>query len=89
MTYLPDLAKEMLENGQISQQEYDEGYPTYGSGYLTFTFGLDETMDEIVQGLVDIYRQEHELYGNNYFYIEYAGIQYNGNQQGHKFILYR
>ena len=62
--------------------------PTGGLGYLTYTFDLNRSMESITDGLVDIYRSEHER-GNNYFYIEYAGIQYNGNQQGHKFILYR
>ena len=68
-------------------------------GYFTFTFRLDETMEEIEQGLVDLYRQEHELYGNNYFYIEYAGVMhdgetykgvtYIGSRPGHWFFLYR
>ncbi len=89
MTYLPDLAEEMLESGQITQQEYEEGYPTYGSGYLTFNFELNETPDEIVQGLVDIYRQEHNMFENDYFYIEYLGKQDIFGTQKHVFKLYR
>ena len=88
MTYLPDLAEEMLESGQITQQEYEEGYPTYGSGYFTFNFELTRSMDSIVDGLVELYQGEHRD-GENYFYIEYLGKQDIFGTQKHVFKLYR
>ncbi len=64
--------------------------PTGGMGYFTFNFELNETMDEITQGLVELYQAEQKIHPSvQYFYIEYAGIQQTGNQQKHVFILYR
>ena len=99
MIYMPEYAQELIQKGELTQEEYDKWGPSGGMGYFTFTFRLDETMEEIEQGLVDLYRQEHELYGNDYFYIEYAGVMhdgetykgvtYIGSRPGHWFFLYR
>lgn len=88
MTYIQDL---MTEEEKVNN-------PTGGLGYFTYTFGLDETMEEIEQGLVELYQVEHK-YGCEYFYIEYAGLMHNGDtykgvtyvgsQPGHWFFLYR
>ena len=86
---MPEYAQELIQKGELTQEEYDKWGPSGGMGYFTFNFDLTRTMESIEDGIVSLYRQEHDLYGNNYFYIEYAGIQQTGSQQKHVFILYR
>ena len=86
---MPEYAQELIQKGELTQEEYDKWGPSGGMGYFTFNFGLDETMESIEDGLVELYRGEQQDYGCKYFYIEYAGIQQTGSQKNHVFILYR
>ena len=62
----------------------DNGAAT-GMGWFTFSFSAYDSMDKMSTDLTAVMQQEHDLYGNTWFDIEYLGE----NNGGHTFKLYR
>lgn len=62
----------------------DNGAAT-GMGWFTFSFSVYDSMDKMSADLTAVMQQEHDLYGNTWFDIEYLGE----NNGWHTFKLYR
>lgn len=62
----------------------DNGAAT-GMGWFTFSFSVYDSMDKMSADLTEVMQQEHDLYGNTWFDIEYLGE----NNGWHTFKLYR
>lgn len=62
----------------------DNGAAT-GMGWFTFSFSVYDSMDKMSADLTAVMQQEHDLYGNTWFDIEYLGE----NSGYHTFKCYR
>lgn len=85
--YIPDDLDRMLAEGTITQENYNDCYPTDGAGYLEFYVATDLNEARDVSGTVKFNREDdiaaniagmYSSLPQQYFYIEYR-IPRNGD----------
>lgn len=96
--YIPDDLDRMLAEGTITQEDYNDCYPTDGAGYLEFYVAADLNEARDVSGTVK-FNSEDDIAANiagmysslpqQYFYIEYHGTVMYGDKECHVFYCYR
>jgi len=96
--YIPDDLSQMLENGEISQEDYDACYPADGAGYLEYYVATDMNEARDISGTVQ-FSSESDIAANiagmyaalpqQYFYIEYHGTVMYGDRECYVFYCYR
>lgn len=96
--YIPDDLSQMLENGEISQEDYDACYPTDGAGYLEYYVATDMNEARDISGTIQ-FSSESDIAANiagmyaalpqQYFYIEYHGTVMYGDRECYVFYCYR
>lgn len=96
--YIPDDLDRMLSEGTLSQEDYNDCYPTDGAGYLEFYVAADLNEARDVSGTVkfdsedDIAANIAGIYASlpqQYFYIEYHGTVMYGGRECYVFYCYR
>lgn len=96
--YILDDLDRMLAEGTITQEDYNDCYPTDGAGYLEFYVATDLNEARDVSGTVkfnsedDIAANIAGMYGSlpqQYFYIEYHGTVMYGDKECYVFYCYR
>ena len=96
--YIPDDLDRMLAEGTITQEDYNDCYPTDGAGYLEFYVATDlneardvsgtvkfNSEDDIAANIAGMYSSLPQLY----FYIEYHGTVMYGDKECYVFYCYR
>lgn len=96
--YIPDDLDRMLAEGTITQEDYNDCYPTDGAGYLEFYVATDLNEARDVSGTVK-FNSEDDIAANiagmysslpqQYFYIEYHGTVMYGDKECYVFYCYR
>lgn len=96
--YIPDDLDRMLAEGTITQENYNDCYPTDGAGYLEFYVATDLNEARDVSGTVK-FNSEDDIAANiagmysslpqQYFYIEYHGTVMYGDKECYVFYCYR
>lgn len=96
--YIPDDLDRMLAEGTITQEDYNDCYPTDGAGYLEFYVATDLNEARDVSGTVK-FNSEDDIAANiagmysslpqQYFYIEYHGTMMYGDKECYVFYCYR
>lgn len=96
--YIPDDLDRMLAEGTITQEDYNNCYPTDGAGYLEFYVATDLNEARDVSGTVK-FNSEDDIAANiagmysslpqQYFYIEYHGTVMYGDKECYVFYCYR
>lgn len=96
--YIPDDLDRMLSEGTITQEDYNDCYPTDGAGYLEFYVATDLNEARDVSGTVK-FNSEDDIAANiagmysslpqQYFYIEYHGTVMYGDKECYVFYCYR
>ena len=96
--YIPDDLDRMLAEGTITQEAYNDCYPTDGAGYLEFYVATDLNEARDVSGTVK-FNSEDDIAANiagmysslpqQYFYIEYHGTVMYGDKECYVFYCYR
>ena len=96
--YIPDDLDRMLAEGTITQEDYNDCYPTDGAGYLEFYVATDLNDARDVSGTVK-FNSEDDIAANiagmysslpqQYFYIEYHGTVMYGDKECYVFYCYR
>lgn len=96
--YIPDDLDRMLAEGTITQEDYNDCYPTDGAGYLEFYVATDLNEVRDVSGTVK-FNSEDDIAANiagmysslpqQYFYIEYHGTMMYGDKECYVFYCYR
>lgn len=96
--YIPDELDRMLAEGTITQEDYNDCYPTDGAGYLEFYVATDLKEARDVSGTVK-FNSEDDIAANiagmynslpqQYFYIEYHGTVMYGDKECYVFYCYR
>lgn len=96
--YIPDDLDRMLAEGTITQEDYNDCYPTDGAGYLEFYVAMDLNEARDVSGTVK-FNSEDDIAANiagmysslpqQYFYIEYHGTVMYGDKECYVFYCYR
>ena len=96
--YIPDDLDRMLAEGTITQEDYNDCYPTDGAGYLEFYVATDLNEERDVSGTVK-FNSEDDIAANiagmysslpqQYFYIEYHGTVMYGDKECYVFYCYR
>ena len=96
--YIPDDLDRMLAEGTITQEDYNDCYPTDGAGYLEFYVATDLNEARDVSGTVK-FNSEDDIAANiagmysslpqQYFYIEYHGPMMYGDQECYVVYCYR
>ncbi len=96
--YIPDDLDWMLAEGTITQEDYNDCYPTDGAGYLEFYVATDLNEARDVSGTVK-FNSEDDIAANiagmysslpqQYFYIEYHGTVMYGDKECYVFYCYR
>ena len=97
MILLPENLDEMLANGKITQEEYDEYYPYDGCGYYSVFIETDlnqaktisgralRSEEEIAEHIADMLVLETEPY----VYVDYNGIYTLNGTDFYEFRCYR
>lgn len=88
--YIPDDLDRMLAEGTITQEDYNDCYPTDGAGYLEFYVATDLNEARDVSGTVK-FNSEDDIAANiagmysslpqQYFYMEYHGTVMYGDKE--------
>lgn len=96
--YIPDDLDRMLAEGTITQEDYNDCYPTDGAGYLEFYVATDLNEARDVSGTVK-FNSEDDIAANiagmysslpqQYFYMEYHGTVMYGDKECYVFYCYR
>ncbi len=96
--YIPDDLDRMLAEGTITQEDYNDCYPTDGAEYLEFYVATDLNEARDVSGTVK-FNSEDDIAANiagmyssfpqQYFYIEYHGTVMYGDKECYVFYCYR
>lgn len=96
--YIPDDLDRMLAEGTITQEDYNDCYPTDGAGYLEFYVAMDLNEARDVSGTVK-FNSEDDIAANiaemssslpqQYFYIGYHGMVMYGDKECYVFYCYR
>ena len=96
--YISDDLDRMLAEGTITQEDYNDCYPTDGAGYLEFYVATDLNEARDVSGTVK-FNSEDDIAANiagmysslpqQYFYIEYHGTVMYGDKECYVFYCYR
>lgn len=96
--YIPDDLDRMPAEGTITQEDYNDCYPTDGAGYLEFYVATDLNEARDVSGTVK-FNSEDDIAANiagmysslpqQYFYIEYHGTVMYGDKECYVFYCYR
>lgn len=96
--YIPDDLDRMLAEGTITQEDYNDCYPTDGAGYLEFYVATDLNEARDVSGTVK-FNSEDDIAANiagmysslpqQYFYIEYHGTMMYKDKECYVFYCYR
>ena len=96
--YIPDDLDRMLAEGTITQEDYNDCYPTDGAGYLEFNVATDLNEARDVSSTVK-FNSEDDIAANiagmysslpqQYFYIEYHGTVMYGDKECYVFYCYR
>ena len=96
--YIPDDLDRMLAEGTITQEDYNDWYPTDGAGYLEFYVATDLKEARDVSG-TGKFNSEDDIAANiagmysslpqQYFYIEYHGTVMYGDKECYVFYCYR
>lgn len=96
--YIPDDLDRMLAEGTITQEDYNDCYPTDGAGYLEFYVATDLNEARDVSGTVKFNSEDdiaaniagmYSLLPQQYFYIEYHGTMMYGDKECYVFYCYR
>lgn len=95
--YIPDNLSQMLAEGSITQEEYNEYYPTDGTGWFEYSVDTNlannyiygqllDTEKKIAEDITGQYMVETNM---TYFYIEYNRTEMYGSKQIYVFRCYR
>lgn len=94
---IPEDLDNMLANGEITQEEYDEYYPYDGAGYYSVFVETDLNQAATtsgrklgsVDGIASYIAEMLSLETGPYFYIEYAGVHSINGTDFYEFRCYR
>ena len=94
---LPEDLDNMLVNGEITKEEYDEYYPYDGAGYYSVFVETDLNQAATtsgrklgsVDGIASYIAEMLSLETGPYFYIEYAGVHSINGTDFYEFRCYR
>ena len=94
---IPEDLDNMLANGEITKEEYDEYYPYDGAGYYSVFVETDLNQAATtsgrklgsVDGIASYIAEMLSLETGPYFYIEYAGVHSINGTDFYEFRCYR
>lgn len=94
---IPEDLDNMLANGEITKEEYDEYYPYDGAGYYSVFVETDLNQAATtsgrklgsVDGIASYIAEMLSLETGPYFYIEYAGVHSINVTEFYEFRCYR
>lgn len=94
---IPEDLDNMLANGEITKEEYDEYYPYDGAGYYSVFVEMDLNQAATtsgrklgsVGGIASYIAEMLSLETDPYFYIEYAGVHSINGTDFYEFRCYR
>lgn len=94
---IPEDLDNMLTNGEITKEEYDEYYPYDGAGYYSVFVETDLNQAATtsgrklgsVDGIASYIAEMLSLETGPYFYIEYAGVHSINGTDFYEFRCYR
>lgn len=94
---IPEDLDNMLANGEITKEEYDEYYPYDGAGYYSVFVETDLNQAATtsgrklgsVDGIASYIAEMLSLETGPYFYIEYAGVYSINGTDFYEFRCYR
>ena len=94
---IPEDLDNMLANGEIAKEEYDEYYPYDGAGYYSVFVETDLNQAATtsgrklgsVDGIASYIAEMLSLETGPYFYIEYAGVHSINGTDFYEFRCYR
>lgn len=94
---IPEDLDNMLANGEITKEEYDEYYPYDGAGYYSVFVETDLNQAATtsgrklgsVDGIASYIAEILSLETDPYFYIEYAGVHSINGTDFYEFRCYR
>ncbi len=94
---IPEDLDNMLANGEITKEEYDEYYPYDGAGYYSVFVETDLNQAATtsgrklgsVDGIASYIAEMISLETGPYFYIEYAGVHSINGTDFYEFRCYR
>lgn len=94
---IPEDLDNMLANGEITKEEYDEYYPYDGAGYFSVFVETDLNQAATtsgrklgsVDGIASYIAEMLSLETVPYFYIEYAGVYSINGKDFYEFRCYR
>ena len=94
---IPEDLDNMLANGEITQEEYNEYYPYDGAGYYSVFVETDLNQAATtsgrklgsVDGIASYIAEMLSLETGPYFYIEYAGVHSINSTDFYEFRCYR